>query len=388
MRLLHVIILFTLLTLVLAPPLPRWELFDWPSDAERLLHLDFPRRFGVSYTEAQADEVLSNALLYLQRRSPGGYGLVRASFMPRHRFLTHGIDEQDASRRARASWFSVPLLTSPDATGRPDFARVPLPGGGSAHSLDLVRFDRFQPKANTGFWVPTAIIRPHFETGPQRRLVFSIVHQYPTSPVMFRDAFLANPKPAQRGLKKVLQQKQDVWLAKLPTDDRNMVQTMWSRAPYSGLMQSSTFFDDAERRRMRSLRRVGRPREEEVTVERASSPEEGSSGEDAVPPARVESMRADKLGKSRSGREQQDAVSPSSDAAGASTSGSTGERQPVEHNFFSSGREADHIRPQPFDGWNHVPVRQRLLEASRGEESELNLELALGRPPFGARRGP
>uniref|UniRef100_V5EUK7 Uncharacterized protein n=1 Tax=Kalmanozyma brasiliensis (strain GHG001) TaxID=1365824 RepID=V5EUK7_KALBG len=236
------------------------DAFDWPANTALMLssglHLSDTRR----YTEQQADDLLANALVRLKHLARGrttseeafpSVRLVTAGFMPRHVLVTQGIDPEAQGRLSTRRWFSLPLLAAPPAD--PDdvhYLEMQTIDGRRARSLDLIRFDRFAPRAHSGFWLPTAIVRPVLKPIPRSaddKLEFRVVYQFPTSPAIFRDLFRTDPEQAYSHLRQVLDRKQAVWLSKLDPLDQKLVSNMWKRSHKSNLLPASPFFEQAER---------------------------------------------------------------------------------------------------------------------------------------------
>lgn len=368
-----------------------FERFDWPQDVEGLLHSRHLRTAPSHYTEQQADEFLANALVYLKARSTGtGTYFITSGHMPRHRFWTEGID-RDAARRSTSTWFSAPLLTgAAHDAGRFEYLQVPLADGSTTRSLDVIRFDRFSPRPYTGFWVPTAIVRPELEKVPRTRLIFRTLYQYPTSPVLLRDAVRADPQQAWANLERVLAQKKDVWTAKLQTYDRVAIKEMLGRVPKSPLLSSSAFFErdtvrslgQARRQRMMRAERGGQVPAESLSLEDELSDHSSSDEED--PRTVLESSEASVQ------RGQQDHGGASTGAASNVLEG----RPVVAHDFLGGrgeGSSNQPIRPQalypPQSGmwrtWQQIDHPDHTLPGDRN--SDVNLDLTLA-PPRSAQR--
>lgn len=240
--------------------------FDWPDDVEEMLTSGAHAQADVRYDEHQADEFLANALVHLTRlakkeRPTRAYGAMWNSifsihFLPRHRLVTDGVEEVVGGRRYASPWFSLPLFVpDPSIPDKLVYAHIRSPQGNLLRSLDLIRLDKFKPHRGSGFWIPTAIVRPKISKST-RALRFSMVYMFPTSPALYRQNFRIDPARATFALQQALQQKQGIWLAKLDPKSREEIAQVWQRAVSKpALFIDSPIFSPAEREAWRAKKR-------------------------------------------------------------------------------------------------------------------------------------
>lgn len=205
------------------------------------------------YSEEQADEFLANAMLrytqlvrdYAIQATPHQKArtLANAKFLPVHRTRTVEIDRK-YGRDAQWSpnWFSLPLLIDHESTDQDlHYFRERTRYGYVERSLDLIRFDRFNPYSHEGFWLPTAIVRPNY---PRKggKLSFTLVHEFPTSPRIFWYKYQSDPGGARVALEEVLERKKGIWLGKVQREDRDIISTLWKSAATSNLIPQRKHF--------------------------------------------------------------------------------------------------------------------------------------------------
>lgn len=211
------------------------------------------------YTEAEANGFLATALKYHSERSVLEYTvprkrgsphyyhfLTRASFWPRHSYRVEGLDpDERVFRNYAAHWFSLPLLSRNNHHAF-EHLQTQVEDGSTVLSLDMIRFDRFHIRSVGGFWLPTAIVRPYFV--PRSKLLkFRVVYEYETSPAKYQANHLEGGEGfAKDSLRRVLREKQEVWLAQLEPLEAMLLAEMWAKAPGSPLLMERPFFISAD----------------------------------------------------------------------------------------------------------------------------------------------
>ncbi|CDU23081.1 uncharacterized protein SPSC_01711 [Sporisorium scitamineum] len=242
-----------------APNPPRLDVFDWPENAREILR----ERYSVSppklssYTEQQADHFLANAILHLTRlaehQSKGASpqpetvrmtNIMTVNFLTKHRLTIKRIEKQKSKKASPSPWFSIPLLVSnPRNAHDLIYFHEPDAHGRMVRSLDVIRFDRFSARTHSGFWLPTAILRPTFGAASStNNLQFQMVYEFPISVTRFRTNYLENPESAKGAFHQALGQKGGIWLGKLRDPDRGLISQMWLNAIKSPLLFDSPFF--------------------------------------------------------------------------------------------------------------------------------------------------
>lgn len=205
--------------------------YQWPAEAEQMLTAGHQVPLDQTYSEAQADEFLANAMFYQGRealararqpyvryqKSSVATLITAATLRPKHTATTHGIPQETPRRSNKARWFSLPLFVAKaESPMGVEHLQIRLPDQRTVRSLDLIRFDVFKPRSDLGFWLPTAIIRPVYQRA-RARLAFRKNYEYPTSVVLNRRMHRHSPLAAKESLRRTLWQKHRVWLQKLDT---------------------------------------------------------------------------------------------------------------------------------------------------------------------------
>ena len=370
----------------------RYENFAWPTELRNLLRRgDYVPLFD-QYTEQQADEFLANAMLYhvkeatehaaqdlTESASLRSSLITTVPLYPRHRILTEGLVPDVAGHRfSRFSpgWFSMPLLTnSPHNSRETEYFHVRLVNGQLIRSLDVIRFDQFRPSRSNGFWLPTAIVRPYFDT-TANTLKFKVVREFPTSAVQYRQHYRISPSLAAANFHHVLQQKQGIWLGKLDPSDRDTILRVWSRATQSRLLPKSNFFTW-------EAKSVWRHNANKELQDSAPSLGGDHPGADPI----MISSSDDKSPETVSDADLRLSQSRRWAHAGETSNSAAvpqGRQALVEHNFFEAHNQYpdSHAQPHATHPWQHMSAQPAYHQPSWPhveslKEPGLNLDLSL-----------
>ncbi|SPO25114.1 uncharacterized protein UTRI_02785_B [Ustilago trichophora] len=392
-------LLFCLLTAISRASI--FEGYEWPAEAEQLLTAGLRVPLGQTYSEAQADEFLANAMLHHVRealaRSRQPYVryqtnsldtlITTATLRPKHTVSTDGIPQETRRRSIKARWFSSPLFVAKaESPMGVEHFQIRLPDQRTVRSLDLIRFDVFKPRSGLGFWLPTAIIRPVYRPG-SARLSFRKIYEYPTSVVLYRRMHRISPQAAKESLRRTLWRKHRVWLQKLDDVERDLIYQVWMKALRSDRILESPFFTANDRQLATS---AGNKAPESSTplpdITHPPVVDMDSSGEEDTPP-----LNAHEFGLPSPHSSENLANIPEASTSGAHAF-EQGAPDLVEHDFFNPQRNlaSQPIRPQALYPWQERPIGLRshpppgFLQQHTStpilRENDVNLDLSLGTP--------